>query len=537
MNPFYNILAKLNAITDTPATPVASTNAKAVIYESVEPRGSIAEAVNALEAEYNTFKNKKVNEDAKINQFAEGKHGTPDAPDSDAIARRKRMQALNDKQEDDAANGDRPEKSMSATRNVKGTSYGNSPEDHASLDETADGGVVTKKGNVTTHKGKKYGGEETFANKGAHAKDIMDRKSRYSIVDVGDEPDDELAEAMKQMRKLAGLGEASEFGSKNFANAANLKKAAKAKQMSEGSNLRNHPIYTNEEAWNQYKKELDEEALSNATNKMDEFAVPGDIHQSNIPSPTNDMPVTSPMQELDEISKLAGLPSNPAWHENADWAKEYERDHPDQLEDEFPIDEGVSTRSHQEQIDHYNELVNKGMDPDEAEMIAFTDEGDEEVDEGNEFTGALAAAKATGSNDFEVAGNKYTVKEDVQLNIVATGEDDAVNLIRKLSGLDIPQQATHVMAEPESAMSLDGEMGIELGEDDNEPRDIEWNNSPHEQTAPVRAAMPSGNDMHRIQRPFKPVSPGGNPMAPMAVSENKDATWDKYAGMLKALLK
>ena len=53
-NNIYNILGKLKGITDSAAlTP--DTQPKTV-YESVEARGSITEAVKALEAKYKTFK-------------------------------------------------------------------------------------------------------------------------------------------------------------------------------------------------------------------------------------------------------------------------------------------------------------------------------------------------------------------------------------------------------------------------------------------------------------------------------------------------
>ena len=53
-NNIYNILGKLKSITDTAAlTPDTQPT---TVYESVEARGSITEAVRALEAKYKTFK-------------------------------------------------------------------------------------------------------------------------------------------------------------------------------------------------------------------------------------------------------------------------------------------------------------------------------------------------------------------------------------------------------------------------------------------------------------------------------------------------
>ena len=145
------------------------------------------------------------------------------------------------------------------------------------------------------------------------------------------------------------------------------------------------------------------------------------------------------------------------------------------------------------------------------------------MEEGNEFSGALAAAKATGAKDFEVAGKKYTVKEDINVSVTATGDEDALNLFRKLAGM--PQVAIAQSEEP-----CDGAMEVEVDEE----RDPEYVNSPREQVAPVSAAIPSGNDLHGAKRAYKISQPGDNPMA---VAEAKDTSWDKYTSILKGLTK
>jgi hypothetical protein len=52
---------------------------------------------------------------------------------------------------------------------------------------------------------------------------------------------------------------------------------------------------------------------------------------------------------------------------------------------------------------------------------------DEEVEEGNAFTGALAKAKRKGDDDFEVDGKKYQVKESIKLT-----EDEMIDMIEKI---------------------------------------------------------------------------------------------------------
>jgi hypothetical protein len=52
---------------------------------------------------------------------------------------------------------------------------------------------------------------------------------------------------------------------------------------------------------------------------------------------------------------------------------------------------------------------------------------DEEMEEGNAFTGALAKAKRKGDDDFEVDGKEYQVKESIKLT-----EDEMIDMIEKI---------------------------------------------------------------------------------------------------------
>jgi hypothetical protein len=177
---------------------------------------------------------------------------------------------------------------------------------------------------------------------------------------------------------------------------------------------------------------------------------------------------------------------------------------------------------------------------------------EKEIGEGNEFSGALAAAKASGAKEFEVAGKRYTVKEDVNLNLTASGDQDVINLIARLAGIpgmEVPTpegnpilqtQSQQVAQElPQDAESAIAQGVIEPIEVDivdavDEERDPEYVNSPREQTAGIDAAIPSGNDLHATKRAYKIAQPGDNPMA---VAEAKDTSWSKYTSMLKGLLK
>jgi hypothetical protein len=158
---------------------------------------------------------------------------------------------------------------------------------------------------------------------------------------------------------------------------------------------------------------------------------------------------------------------------------------------------------------------------------------EDEMEEGNEFSGALAAAKASGAKDFEVDGKKYTVKEDINVNVSANGEEDVVNLIRKLSGMPV----IAIQAQPaEEACGACGsspcgcEAVAETIEDGPKERDVEYTNSPREETAGIDAAIPSGTDLHRAKKSYKKEYPGDNPMAVKEAIQ--DMLWEKYETMI-----
>jgi hypothetical protein len=207
-------------------------------------------------------------------------------------------------------------------------------------------------------------------------------------------------------------------------------------------------------------------------------------------------------KELDEIARLAGLPVQET----------------DMVYDEVNYEESADT------MDEGDELV-------EPMAPTFNEEelDEEDMAEGNEFSGALAAAKASGAKEFEVDGKRYTVKEDININITASGEQDALNLIRKLSGMDEVETVRNV------GPVMDAESAIAQGivEPVEEERDIEYSNTPNEKIGPISASIPSGDDLHKSKQSYsdKPYR-GDNPMA-----VKEDTLWKKYAGMLKGLIK
>jgi hypothetical protein len=175
-----------------------------------------------------------------------------------------------------------------------------------------------------------------------------------------------------------------------------------------------------------------------------------------------------------------------------------------------------------------------GVNPDDALLpnppAEITIE-EEDMAEGNEFSGALAAAKASGAKEFEVDGKKYTVKEDINVNITANGQEDALNLFRKLAGMDEVETQPAIRA---ISPVIDAGSAIAQGiiEPVDEERDIEYANTPNEKIGPVSAAIPSGTGEDRAKKMYRKEYPGDNPMA-----VKEDTLWKKYSGMLKGLIK
>ena len=156
------------------------------------------------------------------------------------------------------------------------------------------------------------------------------------------------------------------------------------------------------------------------------------------------------------------------------------------------------------------------------------------MEEGNEFSGALAKAKASGAKEFEVGGKKYTVKEDVTLNVSANGEEDVVNLVRKLAGM------AEVHAEPVIAV------GEETVEEDGpniknaKPRAVQNLNTPREEYAAADITTKGGTGHDRNKKTYRGEWPGDNPMDAYGrdgTQVKEEALWKKYEDMLNEITK
>ena len=293
----------------------------------------------------------------------------------------------------------------------------------------------------------------------------------------------------------------------------------------------------------QYLIKYDEDFLGDAAtsygyfckNKEDEVAESGDEVNDQI-GVTN---------ELDEIAKLAGLKTEMDSKVPGDSASPL-------TYAGCPVCEAdPCSCAHEEELDERETFASMpkagptstptapAVKPASYDKSKLNPMEEEEMGEGNEFSGALAAAKASGAKEFEVGGKKYTVKEDVNVNISTTGEFDSINLIRQLAGLNTyahtmgakqstdggPQGAV-VDSEPEAGQDI----GLE--EDGPKERDVEYTNSPREEQAGADAAFPGGTDLNRPKKSYsdKPYH-GDNPMAVQEARE--EALWKAYESMIK----
>lgn len=113
----------------------------------------------------------------------------------------------------------------------------------------------------------------------------------------------------------------------------------------------------------------------------------------------------------------------------------------------------------------------KTLDRLERQAINRAKQIDEEPNEGNEFSGALAKAKATGAEEFEVDGKTYKVKEALD-----------ANLLKAISKGD-----TKIQRDPESDRNIHKKYGYrgDREEEDDDAYD-EWGN-----LKPGRKAKPA----------------------------------------------
>ena len=588
---------------------------------------------------------KKAAKDAKDHE--------PAKVDKDAVAKRKRLQALKDKQEDERAEKDDYD-TKSSSRVVKGRAYGGAAQkddeekdldesglqaylgkkkygkegmkalqkagregvskekmalirakhdkmDEAQMDEVSYSAKAARAGKdigkpgkafakIAKSAGERYGSKERGEKvAGAVLKKLRANEGEGCMDEVA--PPGAKAERMvkhikkgyakdgKLSKKEKGIAyatawkahnkgqveEGTEFGDTIKNSEAKMTKV----KVTEGKEaIRNHPIYTNEEAWNHYKQELDEQE-----------AMEADCMEA---------PVVDIQEELNEIARLAGLAPKMEAKGVCPSCKCEQCECNETLDPMVPGDSasplthteegmGCSMEELKEAMSrkHYREMADKikNMENrDDAEKICRTfvemakadnprfkedmflaacgikspaavlvDE--EAMDEGNEFTKARLDAIAAGKDSFTIGGKTYkvsgdtsqektqvesiddekqAVKEDININVSANGEEDVVNLIRKLSGM--PVVAIQAPSMAEETME---EQAVE------EERDIELANTPHEKIAPITAVTTdAGGGLGGVKKQYPlAANRGANPIE----EQVEESLWKAYETMINDL--
>jgi hypothetical protein len=546
---------------------------------------SILEGVRQVE-------DKKLREAAKPDFLDLDKDGDTDEPmksaaksakkhepaeiDKDAVAKRKRLQALKDKQEDERAEkGDYDSKS--STRVVKGRAYGGAAQkddEDKDLDESGLQAYLGKK---------KYGKEgmkalQQAGRDGASKEKMALIRAKHDKMDEVAPPGAKAERMVKHIKK--GYSKDGNLSKKEKGIAyATAWKARNKGQVEEGTNfgdtiknsegkmtkvkvtegkdaIRNHPIYTTKEAWDHYSQELAEQEM---------------MEQSMMEAPAVDV-----QQELDEIAKLAGLApkmenldpmvpgdsASPLTHTEEGMSCSMEelkeamsRKHYREMADKI---KNMDDREDAEKICRTFAEMAKADNPRFKEEMFFAACGmnspatvlvgeEETMDEGNEFTKARLDAIAAGKDTFTVGGKTYKVSgdtsaektqvesiddekqevtEDINLNVTANGEEDVVNLIRKLSGM--PMIAVQ-MPQAEEHCDTCGGMPCACEESVEEQRDIEHANTPHETVAPITAVTTdAGGGLGGVKKQYPlAANRGANP-----IEEN---LWTAYETMIKDL--
>ena len=103
------------------------------------------------------------------------------------------------------------------------------------------------------------------------------------------------------------------------------------------------------------------------------------------------------------------------------------------------------------------------------------DMGEQETEEGNAFTGALADAKKDGKDSFEVDGKKYNVKESKKNSLKLT-EDELIDLIEQIvleqSVKDKDEKSNISNKSPEGLKKTDKVLGLNKKENDDYAKEV-----------------------------------------------------------------
>jgi len=521
-NNIYDIMNKLNSLQQSEVT---ETETKEVNYEEVDPRGSISDVVKSLANKYENFvaeENQKLDE----RQFSDKDSFDKLAEPGDTYK---------------TADGGTVTKTEKGIKHsAPSGKYGAGPEDEKDeLDENTSENTLEENKELRNHP--IYTNEEAWDH---YQKEIAEQEAeKEELVDI----EEELAE----INRLAGLAE--KVGGNKVKDFVDDIKVKKDKDCKEGFDPES------------YDKEIEYEFAG-------DDGEPGYGHVQCHVNVVDGRPVVDPTSlkatcNGDGNNKLTDEWCSemvaPGGSEHEEALKACQEECDDEWEsrdvdipmDEEQLEEGPTRKDFQmvadllkniEDEDKKVELANHHADTFAKQNPRFDKErflsavglneeqvaeacggkykkmSEDDVEEGNEFSGALAQAKKDGKKEFEVDGKTYKVEEsmneDINVSINASGEEDALKLMMKLAGVQ--------------AVAVQQEEAIE------EERDIEYVNTPKEQVAPVSAAVPSGTDYHKSKKQDPATAnKAANPLAEDEEENLEEGLWTAYQDMIAEVKK
>ena len=523
-NNIYDIMAKLNSI-----KPEQEETKEETVYENVEPRGSIIDAVKSLASKYEDFvaeENKQLDE----RQYSDKKTFDQLAEPGDTYK---------------TADGGTVTKTEKGIKHsAPSGKYGAGPEDENDLDEntsknTSEEPLEEGKEDLRNHP--IYTKEEAWDQ---YQKELAEQEQEQEeTVDINTELD--------EISRLAGLAE-KVGGNKSHDFVDDVHKKDK-EDCDEGFDPKEFEgemnwEYTGDDGEPGYggirytanvvdgRPVVDPNSLQawcngDGNNKLtDEWCQEmigpgGDDHQEALHAAQEDADEQWQERDVDipmDEEQLEEGPTRKDFQMVADLLKN--------IEDE---DKKVELANHHAdtfakqnpRFDKERFLSAVGLNEEQvAEACGgkYKKMSEDDVEEGNEFSGALAQAKKDGKKEFEVDGKTYKVEEsmneDINVSINASGEEDALKLMMKLAGVQ--------------AVAVQQEEAIE------EEREVQYDNTPEEQVAPVSAAVPSGTDYHKSKKQDPATAnKAANPLAEDEEENLEEGLWNEYQDMIAEIKK
>ena len=510
-NNIYDIMAKLNSLT---TEPKQKETQEETVYENVEPRGSIIEAVKSLAKKYEDFVTDE-NQQLDERQFSDKKTFDQLAEPGDTYK---------------TADGGTVTKTEKGIKHsAPSGKYGAGPEDDKDeLDENTSENTLEENKELRNHP--IYTKEEAWDH---YQKELAEQETEETV-DIEDE--------LNEISRLAGLAE-KVGGNKSHDFVDDVTHKKDKEDCDEGFDPES------------YDKEIEYEFTG-------DDGEPGYGHVQCHVNVVDGRPVVDPTSlkatcNGDGNNKLTDEWCSemvaPGGSEHEEALKACQEECDDEWEsrdvdipmDEEQLEEGPTRKDFQmvadllkniEDEDKKKELANHHADTfakqnprfDRTRFLSAVGLNEEEVEEGNEFTKARLDAIEAGKDEFEVDGKTYKVtgdteeekmnedkqvNEDINVNVTANGEEDALKLMMRLAGVQ--------------AVTVQQEEVVE------EERDIEYANTPDEKTAPVSAAIPSGDDLHKskVQDP-ETANKAANPLAESEEETLEESLWTEYEEMI-----